>query len=85
MTKYRRRQFITGLTSTPFLLRQAVGAQPAKKAQIAITYDLEMSRNYPMRKNIEWDYRKGDLDEATKKYYVEKVKEYNRLEGFDLM
>ena len=21
-----------------------------------------------MRKNIEWDYRKGDLDEATKKY-----------------
>ena len=71
MTRYPRRRFVTGLASTPLLLRQALGAQPAKKAQIAITYDLEMSRNYPTRKNIEWDYRKGDLDEATKKYSLE--------------
>jgi peptidoglycan/xylan/chitin deacetylase (PgdA/CDA1 family) len=41
------------------------------KAQIAITFDLEMSRHYPKRGMLEWDYQKGNLDEATKKYSVE--------------
>ena len=41
------------------------------KAQIAITFDLEMSRHYPQRGMLEWDYQKGNLDEATKKYSVE--------------
>ena len=41
------------------------------KAQIAITYDLEMSRHYPKRGMLEWDYQKGNLDEATKSYALE--------------
>ena len=41
------------------------------KAQIAITFDLEMSRHYPKRGMLEWDYQKGNLDEATKNYSVQ--------------
>jgi peptidoglycan/xylan/chitin deacetylase (PgdA/CDA1 family) len=41
------------------------------KARIAITLDLEMSREYPQRGMLEWDYQKGNLDDATKKYAVE--------------
>jgi peptidoglycan/xylan/chitin deacetylase (PgdA/CDA1 family) len=37
-------------------------------AQIAITLDLEMSREYPRRGMVEWDYEKGNLDAATKQY-----------------
>lgn len=41
------------------------------KALIAITLDLEMSRHYPRRGMMEWDFRKGDLDDDTKQYSVE--------------
>jgi peptidoglycan/xylan/chitin deacetylase (PgdA/CDA1 family) len=44
--------------------------QSQKKAQIAITFDLEMSRHYPKRGMTEWDYQKGNLDEPTKQYSV---------------
>lgn len=43
---------------------------PPAKAQIAITLDLEMSREYPRRGMLEWDYEKGNLDDATKRYAV---------------
>ncbi len=42
-----------------------------KKARIAVTLDLEMSAQYPKRENTEWNYEKGNLDEATKRYAVE--------------
>src|SRR5499426_3126286 len=42
-----------------------------KKALIAITLDLEMSAEYPRRGITEWNYQKGNLDDATKKYAVE--------------
>ncbi|MDB5391315.1 MAG: putative xylanase/chitin deacetylase [Planctomycetaceae bacterium] len=48
-------------------------------ALIAITLDLEMSAEYPIRGYTEWNYRKGDLDVATKQYSVqagELVKKY---------
>ena len=41
------------------------------KALIAITLDLEMSRHYPQHGMQHWDYEKGNLDEATKRYTVE--------------
>lgn len=48
------------------------GADPVeRKAQIAITLDLEMSRHYPKRGMMEWDYQKGNLDEPTKRYAAE--------------
>ena len=43
-------------------------ATPRTKEQIAITYDLEMSRHYPKRGITEWDFQKGNLDSATKPY-----------------
>lgn len=47
--------------------------QPAssRKALIAITLDLEMSRNFPTWETTHWDYEKGNLDAATKEYTVE--------------
>lgn len=50
--------------------RWARAAPPASKARIAITFDLEMSRHYPRRGMMEWDYEKGNLDEPTKQYAV---------------
>ncbi len=43
----------------------------ATKALIAITLDLEMSRNFPTWDQTHWDYEKGNLDTATKRYAVE--------------
>ena len=45
--------------------------RPRDKAQIAITLDLEMSRNFPTWETTYWDYEKGNLDAATKAYSVE--------------
>lgn len=55
-----------GALAATHLARAA--APQADKARIAITFDLEMSRDYPRRGMIQWDYEKGDLDEATKQY-----------------
>lgn len=46
----------------------AAVARPSKKALIAITFDLEMSRNFPTWETTHWDYQKGNLDEPTKRY-----------------
>jgi peptidoglycan/xylan/chitin deacetylase (PgdA/CDA1 family) len=40
-------------------------------AQVAITLDLEMSRDYPVRGVDEWNFEKGNLDQPTKEYSVE--------------
>jgi len=40
-------------------------------AQIAITLDLEMSRNFPVWEETRWDYEKGNLNDETKRYTVE--------------
>jgi len=47
---------------------------PATKARIAITLDLEMSRNFPSWDSTHWDYEKGNLNEETKRYSVEAAK-----------
>src|SRR5262249_24286510 len=41
---------------------------PDDRALIAITLDLEMSRNFPSWDQVHWDYHKGNLDTATKNY-----------------
>ena len=48
----------------------AVEASQTGPALISITLDLEMSRNFPSWETMHWDYEKGNLDEATKKYAV---------------
>ena len=77
-----RRQFLAGsaalaAAATCGWISQAEDSQ--RIAQIAITLDLEMSAEYPKRGMTEWNYRKGDLDDATKKYALqagELVKKY---------
>ena len=56
--------------------------EPAgRKAQIAITLDLEMSAQYPVSGMTEWNFQKGNLDEATKKYSVEAAEVVKKFGG----
>jgi peptidoglycan/xylan/chitin deacetylase (PgdA/CDA1 family) len=50
-----------------------VTAEPSKatKAQIAISLDLEMARNFPHWEDTHWDYEKGNLTDEIKAYAVE--------------
>jgi hypothetical protein len=43
----------------------------AGKALVSVTLDLEMSRNFPRREDMHWDYEKGNLNEETKRYSTE--------------
>jgi peptidoglycan/xylan/chitin deacetylase (PgdA/CDA1 family) len=61
----------TGLAAAWPKPRAFADPPPAKKAPIAITLDLEMSRNFPTWDQTHWDYEKGNLDAATKRYAVE--------------
>ena len=61
--------------------RSLAAEEPKRKAQIAITLDLEMSREYPRRDITEWDYEKGNLDAATKQYAVEAAEVVRRAGG----
>lgn len=65
------------------LIAPALFAAPPKsdKARIAITFDLEMSAQYPKREQTEWNYEKGNLDEVTKRYSVEAAKVVKELGG----
>lgn len=60
-----------GLWAAPrlFAEEQAVGP-----ALVAITLDLEMSRQYPTKDQNHWDYQKGNLNAETKAYSVEAAK-----------
>lgn len=67
-----RRDFLAG--SAALLAGSRLCAAPPGKALIAITLDLEMSRNFPAWDQTHWDYEKGNLNEETKKYAVEAAK-----------
>jgi len=70
-----RRHFLAGSVATTMGLVSAYAKNRddslKDKSLIAITLDLEMSRHYPKRGMMEWDYQKGNLSEATKKYAVD--------------
>ncbi|MFN0197880.1 MAG: polysaccharide deacetylase family protein [Planctomycetaceae bacterium] len=75
-TLVSRRTFLAGATAALMggvatLARLNAENEKKKKAQIAITFDLEMSRMYPRRDILEWDYEKGNLDADTKKYALQ--------------
>ncbi len=83
---FSRRQFLSqsvavgaGLVALPASQRAAEPKKPS--AQIAITLDLEMSAQYPRRDITEWNYEKGNLDEATKDYAVRAAKLVKELGG----
>lgn len=65
-----RRGFLAA--STALAVANSTRAEPpADKAQVAITLDLEMSRNFPTWDTTHWDYEKGNLNDETKKYTIE--------------
>ncbi|HVX11588.1 MAG TPA: polysaccharide deacetylase family protein [Pirellulales bacterium] len=68
-----RRSFLVaaGALTATCVGRLPAATAPPRRAQIAITLDLEMSRDYPRRGMTEWDFEKGNLDDATKEYAVE--------------
>src|SRR5438270_6584962 len=74
-----------GLSRRAFLASAAVASLAAAepgKALIAISLDLEMSRNFPTWEQTHWDYEKGNLNDETKKYTLEacrRVKSYGGL------
>jgi hypothetical protein len=76
MTSNTRRHFLATVaaTSASMATRHAWGAASPittfDKAQIAITLDLEMARNFPHWEDTNWDYEKGNLNQAAKDYAV---------------
>lgn len=72
MTHVTRRRFLAAAAAGAMGLTayRATRADPSHdgKALVAITLDLEMSRNFPRWEDTHWDYEKGNLDDAAKKY-----------------
>ena len=64
--------------SAPFARGQT--AKP-RAAQIAITLDLEMARNFPTWDASEWDYQKGNLNDETKAYALEAARRVKAAGG----
>ena len=80
-----RRGFLGSILSTGLATAGAASSvalpPPANKALIAITLDLEMSRHYPTWDQMRWDYEKGNLDDATKRYAVKAARRVKAEEG----
>jgi peptidoglycan/xylan/chitin deacetylase (PgdA/CDA1 family) len=73
---FTRRRFFTAASAAGIVTAAgwSAAARAKPKARIAITLDLEMSAEYPKPGQTEWNYRKGELDDATKRYAVEAAK-----------
>jgi len=68
-----RRRFLAAagaLVAAPALHARERAARE-DQALVAITLDLEMSRNFPTWDQTHWDYEKGNLNDETKRYAVE--------------
>jgi len=82
-TLARRDWLCAAATGSLSLIAPRLFAEPPKpkKARIALTLDLEMSAQYPKREQTEWNYEKGNLDEATKQYSLTAAKLAKELGG----
>src|SRR4051812_19658150 len=80
-----RRQFLqtTAAAGAAILsTRITQAAEPAAgKAQVAITLDLEMARNFPTWETTHWDYEKGNLNDEAKAYALEAAKRVKAAGG----
>src|SRR6266850_2099195 len=75
-----RRAFLAA-SAAAACARPALGAESQGKALIAITFDLEMSRNFPTWETTHWDYEKGNLNAETKAYAVEAARRVKERGG----
>jgi hypothetical protein len=75
-----RRGFIAGVAGAA-AATSSVCAAPPDRARIAITLDLEMSRNFPTWETTHWDYEKGNLNAETKAYAVEAARRVKQRGG----
>jgi peptidoglycan/xylan/chitin deacetylase (PgdA/CDA1 family) len=75
-----RREFFTAAISAGVAARTARAAEP-QPALIAITLDLEMSRNFPTWETTHWDFEKGNLNEETKRYALEAARRVKQRGG----
>lgn len=72
-----RRQFLSTVAgaSAGLVARGSLRAEQTStafdKAQIVVTLDLEMARNFPEWEDTHWDYEKGNLNQAAKDYTVQ--------------
>jgi peptidoglycan/xylan/chitin deacetylase (PgdA/CDA1 family) len=85
-TAMSRRQFLGGVAGAAAcaFANRAIAAAPSdatKKAQIAMTLDLEMARNFPNWDDTHWDYEKGNLNRAAKDYAVEACRRVRKRGG----
>jgi peptidoglycan/xylan/chitin deacetylase (PgdA/CDA1 family) len=71
----------TGVAASGVLEACYAQASEKKVARIAITLDLEMSRNFPTWETTHWDYEKGNLDEPTKRYANQAAKRVRERGG----
>lgn len=73
MSLRARRQFLAAasLAVVGGAAGLALRGKKARPAQVAISFDLEMSRNFPKWEQTHWDYEKGNLNDETKRYTVE--------------
>jgi hypothetical protein len=80
-----RRQFIGSMAGAATVaLTRPIPAAPtgsSAKAQIAITLDLEMARNFPKWEDTHWDYEKGNLNQAAKDYTVQACRRAKKRGG----
>jgi len=72
---WTRRRFLTAAGAGAAAAAAGAGANlraaDGDRALVAITLDLEMSRNFPARTDTHWDFEKGNLNDETKRYTVE--------------
>lgn len=79
-----RREFLAasaGGVATIAARDRSAKPQAARQALIAITLDLEMSRNFPTWEQTHWDFEKGNLNDETKKYSVEAARRVHKHGG----
>jgi peptidoglycan/xylan/chitin deacetylase (PgdA/CDA1 family) len=75
-----RRDWLQAAGAAALALTGAAAAEP-DRALIAITLDLEMSRNFPAWTDTHWDYEKGNLNAETKRYTVEAARRIKAAGG----
>jgi peptidoglycan/xylan/chitin deacetylase (PgdA/CDA1 family) len=75
-----RRAFLAASAASA-AVAQADEPAPARRALVAITLDLEMSRNFPTWEQTHWDYEKGNLNDETKRWAVEACRRIRQAGG----